>query len=146
MNMWVQYIFIMYSTIHHAHINNNSTIHSSIHKLQYIPISTYITVHSTLHILVGYRQGWAPRSFTFWTHHSFVIFYSTQCSFAFFFRDFGNLWDPKERCVLFLRTWMNAKTATLFCKECKRTREHFILLQKNAEWSVLFSIYINRYI
>ena len=68
-------------------------------------------------------------------------------SFPFFFQFFGDLWDPKERNVLLQRMQKNAKNATFFCKECKRTQEHFVLLQKNARmFRVFFNIYIDIYI
>ena len=58
----------------------------------------------------------------------------------------GNGKERKEHPVLLQRMGKNAKIVPFFYKERERTREHFVLLQKNAERSVLFSIYIYRYI
>ena len=68
--------------------------------------------------------------------HSFFEFlttYETQKNDGFF-------------SVLFLGTKKNTKNATFFCKERKRMGERFVLLHKNAECCILFSIYIYRYI
>ena len=55
--------------------------------------------------------------------------------------------ERKECNILLLRTKKNAKNAMFFCKEWKRTREHFILLQKNARMLCsFFNIYIEIYI
>ena len=64
----------------------------------------------------------------------------TECSFPFFSK------ERKERSVLLQRTGKNAKIVPFFYKEWERTRERSVLLQKIAEHSVLFSIYIYRYI
>ena len=71
-------------------------------------------------------------------------------SFPFFsvlFRSF--LKDGKEckKCnVLLQRTEKNAKIATFFCKEHKRTQERVVLLQKNARtFRYFFNIFIDIY-
>ena len=48
--------------------------------------------------------------------------------------------------ILFKRTGKNAKIVPFFYKERERTRERSVLLEKNTERSVLFSIYIYKYI
>ena len=65
----------------------------------------------------GWAQGWAPDSFPFGTFHSLK---RTFHSFPFFFRVFGDLWDPKERSVLFLS----------FLKNGKEHKERNVLLQR----------------
>ena len=87
----------------------------------------------------------------------------TLRSFTFFSRVFGDLWDPKERYVLFRsfekngkerkernvllqRTEKNAKNVTFFCKERERTWERFVLLQMNLERNVLCYVLFSRYI
>ena len=88
-------------------------------------------------------QGWAPHSFPFSTFHSFPFFKRTVPFFSVLFRSFiKNGKERKERNVLLQRKEKNAKNATFFCKERKRTLERFILLQKKRERCVLFSIYI----
>ena len=83
----------------------------------------------------------------------------TLRSFPFFFRVFRDLWNPKERYVLFRsfqkngkerkernvlfkRTEKNAKNVTFFWKERKRTRERNVLckwiLERNVLCYVLF--------
>ena len=67
----------------------------------------------------------------------------------YFFEFLATLETQKNRTffpVLFKRTEKNVKNVPFFCKEHKRMQERFVLLQKNAERSVLFSIYIYRYI
>ena len=74
----------------------------------------------------------------------------TLRSFPFFSRVFGDLWDPKERYVLFRsflkngkeqkernvllqRTEKNGKNVTFFCKERKRTERTFHPFIKNGK-------------
>ena len=71
-------------------------------------------------------------------------------SFPFFSRVFGDLWDPKERYVLFRsflkngkereernvllqRTEKNGKNVTFFCKERKRTERTLRSFAKNGK-------------
>ena len=57
--------------------------------------------------------------------------------FRFCSRVFGDLWDPKEhkeRNILLQRTEKNAKNATFFCKERKRTQR----TEKNAKNGTFF--------
>ena len=83
------------------------------------PVSPIMYFKKTL-VVVFPLYGWAPRSFTFWTHRSFAFFKSMQRSFAFFFWVFGDLWDPKERCNLLHS----------FLKNIKERKERNILLQR----------------
>ena len=109
----------------------------------------FTNILKLLNIHITVYQGWALHSFPF--------------RITFFFWVFGYLWDPKERNVLsrsfqksgkerkenpvlMQRTGKNAKIALFLYKERERTQERYVLLQKNAECSVLFSIYIYRYI
>ena len=57
--------------------------------------------------LYSSTQGWALRSFTFWTYRSFPFIFWTKRSFPFIFRVFGDLWNPKERFVHFCSFLMN---------------------------------------
>ena len=87
----------------------------------------------------------------------------TLRSFPFFSRVFGDLWNPKERYVLFRsfqkngkerkernvlfkRTEKNAKNVTFFWKERKRTRERNVLCKWIWERNVLCYLLFSRYI
>ena len=105
----------------------------------WIPGNKLIFIAKCLAII----QGWAPRSFAFWTHRSFEFFLRMQRSFMFFFRFFGDLWDPKEWCVL-LRSFLKnvrehkerkrtQRTQCSFAKKVKERRECNVLMQKNAK-------------
>ena len=124
-----------------------------------------------LRLLPYIYQGWAPRSFAFRTFRSFAFKKENVTFFYVLFRVFGDLWNPKERYVLFRsfqkngkerkernvlfkRTEKNAKNVTFFWKERKRTRERNVLLQrteKNVPFflkniTFFFEIYIEIYI
>ena len=102
-------------------------------------------------------QGWAPRSFRFGTFRSFPFLKKNVLFFSVLFSSFWRLMRPKrtfrsflkngkERNVLLQRTEKNAKNAAFFCKERKRTQEHFVLLQRNARtFCSCFNIYIDIY-
>ena len=68
-----------------------------------------------------------------------------ECSILFSsFLKNGN--ESKECNIVLLWTEMNAKNATFFCKEWTRTRERFVLLQKNERtFHSFFNIYIDIY-
>ena len=91
-----------------------------------------VLFHSERSVL---SRSFKERNVLFRSFFEFLATYETQKNDAFF-------------SILFLRTEKNAKNATFFCKERKRTRERFVLLQKKAEHCVLFfNIYIySRYI
>ena len=93
--------------------------------------------------LLTKNQGWAPHSFPFHMFRSFPFFKRNVPFFFVLFSSFWPLMRPKrmfrsflkkgeeriECNVLLQRTEKNAKKATSFCKERKRTRERFVLLQ-----------------
>ena len=87
-----------------------------------------------------FNQGWAPRSFAFWTH----------CSFAFFFEFLATYETPTNVaffCILFLRTQenacsflknalsfiKNARELMFFYKEYTRAQENAHSFEKNAK-------------
>ena len=124
--------------------------------LSYTPL--LLSFHTTLTELSGHRV--LSRSERSGLSHSFK---ERSVLSRSFFWVFGKLWDPKERNVLsrsfqknrkerkerpilLQRTGKNAKIVPFFYKERERTRERSVLLEKNTERSVLFSIYIYKYI
>ena len=89
---------------------------------------------------VGHKQGWALCSFPFGTLRSFPFLKKNVPFFSVLFSSFGRLMRPK-------RMEKNAKNATFFCKELKRTQECFVLLQKNGRtFRSFFNIYLEIYI
>ena len=135
---------------HGSGIKNSCYIKQLLHKTQYFFLTTvgkYFFFSRYPFVTDGlfsntffecFFQGWALRSFLFCSERIVLLcsFIESNVLFRSFFEFLATYETQKNAAffsVLFLRTEKNAKSATFFCKERKRTQRTFCSFAKNVK-------------
>ena len=118
--------------------------------MMFFRVGHRVLFHSERSVLF---RSFKERNVLFCSFFEFLATYATQKNVPFFPKE-GKITQKMQRSFAKNVKERNERKRTQITqcsfaknvKESKGTRESFVLLQKNAERSVLFSIYIYRYI